>query len=73
MVESTATVPEVTINLTKLVVKCNQSLAGNKYALIFDSTGSCEVFFRYKARLLEINKLSLGVVLGKHTKADAIE
>ncbi len=73
MVESIATVPEVTINLTKLVVKCNQSLAGNKYALFFDSTGSREVFFRYKARLLEINKLSLGVVLGKHTKADAIE
>ena len=73
MVESTATVSEVTIKLTQLDDKCNESRDGHKYAVIFDSTGSCGTFFTYNAHVLEINKLSLGVLMGRLTKADAIE
>lgn len=41
--------------------------------MIFDKTGNAEVFFRYKAHLVEVNKLSIGVTIGRHTQADAIE
>ena len=41
--------------------------------MIFDSTGNCEVFFRYKAHLVEVNKLCIGITAGKTSKADAIE
>jgi hypothetical protein len=44
-----------------------------KYNLIFDSTGECEVFFRYKAHMVEINKLKLSISLGRITKDEAIE
>ena len=44
-----------------------------KYSLIFDTTGECEVFFRYKAHMMELNKLSLSISLGKITKDEAIE
>ena len=74
MVESTAAVPEETIKLTQLDIKCKASLEDRqRYQVIFDSTENCEVFFRYKAHLLEINKLHLGVTIGRMTKADAIE
>ena len=71
MVESTQ---EQTIKLTQLDLKCKQSFEErSRYQLVFDSTSNCEVFFRYKAHLIEVNKLSLGITLGKITKADAIE
>ena len=41
--------------------------------MIFDSTGNCEVFFRYKAHLVEVNKLAIAITAGKTSKADAIE
>jgi hypothetical protein len=44
-----------------------------KYQLIFDSTSECEVFFRYKAHMIELNKLSLSINLARITKDEAIE
>jgi len=41
--------------------------------LIFDSTGECEVFFRYKAHMIELNKLQLSLSMAKITKDEAIE
>lgn len=51
------------------------SRKNGKYCLIFDKTsgGNCEVFFRYKATLVEFHKLSIAVTLGSQTKADVIE
>ena len=69
-----ASLVEETIKLTQLDIKCKASFEDrHKYQLIFDATGNCEVFFRYKAHLIEINKLQLAVTIGRMTKADAIE
>ncbi len=74
MVESSSSSLEETIKLTQLDIKCKASFEDRqRYQLIFDSTGNCEVFFRYKAHLIEINKLQLAVTIGRTTKADAIE
>jgi len=75
MVEATAAAAgEEVIKLTELDIKCKHSFEERqRYQLIFDSTGNCEVFFRYKAHLIEVNKLHLAVTIGKKTKADAIE
>ncbi len=40
---------------------------------MFDKTGNAEVFFRYKAHLLEVNKLSIGMTIGKTSKEEAVE
>ncbi len=64
---------EKTIKLTQLDIACETSLTCNKYQLIFDSTENAEVFFRYKAHLIEVNKLSIGITLGKITREEAIE
>ncbi len=72
MVESSQA--ETPIKLTQLDLKCKDSFENRqRYQLVFDSTGNCEVFFRYKAHLIEVNKLSLGMTLGRTTKADAVE
>ena len=41
-----------------------------KYSLIFDKTGNCETFFRYKAKLIEVHKLSLGISIGRSAEED---
>ena len=65
---------EAEIRLTQLDLKVKSSLEDRqKYQLIFDSTGECEVFFRYKAHMVEINKLKLSISLGRITKDEAIE
>ena len=57
---------EQVIKLTQLDIKCKEGLEERKhYKLVFDTTGNCEVFFRYKAHLIEINKLLLGIALGR--------
>ena len=62
------------IKLTALDTKCSESFDERKrYQLIFDSTANCEVFFSYKAHLVEVHKLQLAVTFGKKTKAEAIE
>jgi hypothetical protein len=49
---------EEEIKLTQLDIKLKVSLEDRqKYQVIFDSTGECEVFFRYKAHMVELNKL----------------
>ena len=71
MVES---VPDQVIKLTQLDIKCKLSHEEHqRYQLIFDKTGNCEVFFRYKAHLVEVNKLIISMQVGKITKADAVE
>ena len=65
---------EQVIKLTQLDIKCKAGLEENKhYKLIFDTTGNCEVFFRYKAHLVEVNKLLIGIALGRTTKEEAVE
>ncbi|TNV75642.1 hypothetical protein FGO68_gene5758 [Halteria grandinella] len=65
---------ETVIKLTQLDIKCKLSHEENKhYKLIIDTTGNAEVFFRYKAHLVEVNKLSLGISLGRTTKEEAVE
>ena len=60
--------------MKQLDIKCKLSLEEhNHYKLIFDTTGNCEVFFRYKAHLLEVNKLALSGILGRQTKEESIE
>lgn len=62
-----------TINLKGLVQAVQTSKSNGKYSLIFDKTHNAEVFFRYKAHLVEVNKLSIGLTIGKVTKEEAIE
>ncbi len=65
---------EAEIKLTALDFKIKGSFEDRqKYQLILDSTGECEVFFRYKAHMVELNKLSLSISLGRITKDEAIE
>ena len=60
--------------LTKLDVKLKFSLEERqKYQVIFDSTGECEVFFRYKAHMVELHKLQLAITMGRLTRDEAIE
>lgn len=40
---------------------------------MFDKTHNAEVFFRYKAHMVEVNKLSIAVSIGRSTKEEAIE
>ena len=61
-----------TIPLTKLANQVEMNTKANKYSLFFDKTGNCEVFFRYKATLVEVYKLSLGITMGQSAD-DAIE
>ncbi len=60
MVEAIPTAP-----LTDLDKVINVNRAAGKYTLIVDTTGNCEVFFRYKAHLQEMAKYSLGVTMGQ--------
>ena len=65
---------EAEIKLTQLDIKMKASLEDRqKYQLVFDTTGECEVFFRYKAHMIELNKLSLSISLGRITRDEAIE
>lgn len=65
---------EQTIKLTQLDKAIENSFKGNnRYSVVFDSTHNAEVFFRYKAHLIEVNKLSIGVTIGKISKEDALE
>ena len=82
MVEASTTLPnlikvqpgEQEVKLTQLDIKIKGSLEDRqKYQLIFDTTGECEVYFRYKAHMIELNKLSLSISLGRLTKDEAIE
>ena len=62
------------VKLTSLDIKLKASLEDRqKYQVIFDNTGECEVFFRYKAHMVDLHKLMLSVNLGKITKDEAIE
>ena len=69
---SAATVGQ-TIKLTELDTACEKSFSTGKYQLVFDKTCNAEVFFRYKAHLIEVNKLQIGISIGKFTKEEAIE
>eukprot|EP00347_Sterkiella_histriomuscorum_P002379 403368382 len=64
---------ETSIKLTALDSACETSFNKGHYQLIFDKTGNAEVFFRYKAHLIEVNKLQIGITIGKYTKDEAIE
>lgn len=64
---------EKTIKLTQLDKACEASFDQNHYQLVFDKTGNAEVFFRYKAHLIEVNKLQIGITMGKVTVEEAIE
>lgn len=73
MVEAAASA-ETTIKLTALDIKCKESLEEKEhYQLVIDTTGNAEVFFRYKAHLIEVNKLALGISLGRNSKEEAVE
>ena len=54
-----ASIPK--IKLTQLANKCEANTKNGKYSVFFDKTGNAEVFFRYKATLTEVHKLSLGL------------
>ena len=63
-----------TIKLTQLDIKVKYSFEErHRHSLLFDKTGNCEVFFRYKAHLVEVNKLSIGISLGRTTRDEAVE
>lgn len=65
---------EEEIKLTQVDNKLKTSLEDReKYQLVFDTTGDCETFFRYQAKLVEINKLVLAMSMGRTTKEEAIE
>lgn len=65
---------EAEVKLTSIDLKLKGTLEDRqKYALILDTTGECEVFFRYKAHMMELSKLSLSISLGKITKEEVIE
>jgi hypothetical protein len=64
---------ERTIKLTQLDMAVEDVFSNGKYSLVFDKTHNAEVFFRYKAHMIEVNKLSIGVSIGKSTKEEAIE
>lgn len=65
---------EEEIKLTQLDSKIKYSLEdGMKYQLIFDSSGECENFFRYSAKMVDVHKLNLSIALGNLTKEEAIE
>ena len=64
---------ERTIKLTQLDTAIDESFNNGRYSLIFDKTHNAEVFFRYKAHMVEVNKLSVAVAIGKASKADALE
>lgn len=62
-----SSIPEHTIKLTQLDTAVEDVFSRQKYSIIFDKTGNAEVFFRYKAHLIEVNKLSIGVTIGSKT------
>ena len=68
MVDSMKTAP-----LTALDQIVMDNRGEGKYTLIFDTTGNCEVFFRYKAHLQEMHKHALGVTMGKYTVDEALD
>ena len=61
-----------TIKLTQVANFVEANAKNGKYTMLFDKNGNCEVFFRYKATLDEVHKLSLGLQMGK-SKDEAIE
>ena len=62
-----SSIPEHTIKLTELDTAIKGALSRQKYSLIFDKTGNAEVFFRYKAHLVEVNKLSIAISMDRKT------
>ena len=65
---------EAEVKLTSIDLKLKGTLEDRqKYALIFDTTGECEVFFRYKAHMMELSKLSLSISLGRTSREEVIE
>ena len=59
--------------MTQLDRAVDTALDAGKYCIIFDKTHNAEVFFRYKAHLIEVNKVSIGITVGKQTKEEGLE
>lgn len=65
---------EQTIKLTQMDIKCQfSSETRDRNLIIFDGTGSAEVFFSYKAHLVDVGKLLVALQTGKKTKEEVIE
>ena len=47
--------------------------AAGKYVVLFDTTGNCEVFFRYKGTLVEFHKSVIGITMGAKTLDDTMD
>ena len=63
-----------TINLKGLDIAVETAFnVANKYSLVFDKNGNASVFFSYKAHMIEVNKLSIAIAMGKMSKEEAIE
>lgn len=73
--DSTATTLKVhsTIKLAGLVGAVGEAKAAKKSALIIDETEQVQVFFRYKASLLELGRLRLAKTIGKKSAEEVNE
>ena len=61
------------IKLQRLDIICEQSLAQAQYTLILDSTAKADMYFSYKATLVEFQKEHVACAMREQTKREACE
>ncbi len=61
------------IPLTRVHKEISIAADQNKYCIVFDTTGNCEVFFKYKATMFEMHRKIIGVAMGGTTEEEITE
>ncbi|CAI2381633.1 unnamed protein product [Moneuplotes crassus] len=62
-----------TINLTELETAIEDAWTENKVPFFFDTQGNAEVFFKYKANLVELNRMQVALAAEETTVDDVKE
>ena len=61
------------IGLTDLEVAIDAAWSEHKVPFFFDTQGNAEIFFKYKAQLLELHRLQISLAAGEKTLDDVKE